>query len=78
MDDHIEILGFDRDYGNVDLHEQTMLSTTTEERPIEKHADAGTLSIRKCMIGTFSYGSSSVSLFSKARPLGVIKNENTA
>ena len=78
VDHHIEILGLDRDYGNVDVHEQAMLTTNTEERPIEKHAAAGTLSIRKCMIGTFSYGSSSVSLFSKARPLGVIKNENSA
>ena len=77
VDHHIEILGLDRDYGNVDVHEQAMLSTNTEERPIEKHAAAGTLSIRKCMIGSFFYDSSSVSLFNRARPLGVIKNEDS-
>ena len=48
VDHHIGILGLDRDCGNVDVHEQAMLSTNTE-----KHAVACTLSIRKCMIGSF-------------------------
>ena len=77
MDHHIRIVSHDKDYSDVDAHEEAMLSTKTEERPIEKHAAAGTLSIRKCMIGSFFYDSSSVSLFNRARPLGVIKNEDS-
>ena len=37
MDHHIRIISHDRDYSNVDVHEQAMLSTKTEERPTEKH-----------------------------------------
>ena len=31
-------MSHDRDYSNVDVHEQAMLSTKTEERPTEKRA----------------------------------------
>ena len=58
MDHHIQIINQDRDYSNVDVHEQAILSTKAVDmyRPTEKHADreqnAGTLYIRECMIGT--------------------------
>ena len=38
MDHHIEIVGHDRDYSNVDVHGQATLSIKAGERPTEKHA----------------------------------------
>ena len=38
VEHQIEIVSHDRDYSNA--HEQAMLSTKTEERPAEKHADS--------------------------------------
>ena len=78
MDHHIQIISHGRDYSNVDVHEQATLSTKAEERPTEKRADreqnTGKLYFRECMIGTFFNDLSCVSLFNRARLLGVIKN----
>ena len=49
VDHHIQIVSHDRDYNNVDVHEQAMLSTKTEERPTEKHAESKMLV--RCLLG---------------------------
>ena len=49
MDHHIQIISHDRDYSNVDVHEQAMLSTKAEERPTEKHLKSKMLA--RCMLG---------------------------
>ena len=40
VDHHFQIVGHDRDYSNVDVHEQAMLSIKADERPTEKHAES--------------------------------------
>ena len=49
VDDHIQIVSHDRDSNNVDVHEQAMLSTKTEESPTEKHAESKMLV--RCLLG---------------------------
>ena len=49
VDHHIQIESHDRYYSNVDLHQQVMLSTKTEERPTEKHAERKMLV--RCLLG---------------------------
>ena len=36
MDHHIRIVSHDKDYSDVDAHEEAMLSTKTEERPVPR------------------------------------------
>ena len=40
VDHHIKIVKHDRDYSNFVSHEQGMLSTKTEGRPLEKQAES--------------------------------------
>ena len=40
VEHHIEIVSHDRDYSDVDVHDWDMLSTKTEERPIEERAES--------------------------------------
>ena len=49
MDHHIQIINQDREYSNVDVHEQSMLSTKAEERPTGKPAESKMLV--RCILG---------------------------
>ena len=40
VDHKTQITSHDRDYRNVDVHEQAILSTKTEEKPSEKDAES--------------------------------------
>ena len=78
MDHHIQIISHDRDYSNVDVHEQAMLSTKAEERPTEKHLKSKMLA--RCMLGNAWLAHFlmiyCVSLFNLVRPLGLINNKD--
>ena len=49
VDHHIKIIGHDRDYSNVDVHDKAVASTKTEKRPTEKHAESKMLV--RCLLG---------------------------
>ena len=66
VDHKTQITSHDRDYRNVDVHEQAILSTKTEEKPSEKDAESKML-----VHFFFLYDRSYASLFNRAGPLGV-------